>query len=100
MMRFAEWIERDQAFGVTNGGGEIAPVLARQRQPLQHTGEALAILRTQRRDPVIVESAQQVVAVEGGGLVERAAFHRGVELPRVHRTGRIAAPLDGLVIAL
>ena len=95
-----------QAHGVADGAGVVAPVFQQIDQPLQRLPKAPAQLLAQGHEPVVIVAWQQIAGIEVNGFDQVAlgsGFITGAhgrakgrfKVGHIQSVGRIQSPLDG-----
>ncbi len=106
MVRLAQRIECDQAFGEWERRREFFLLFKEGGESLQHLGNALPVLFAKWHEPVVVESRQEVILIElrrggerldlPGAIVFRSCGSglgdRCLEINDVDRTGSVLPP--------
>src|SRR5262249_10795510 len=77
---------------------QIARVLAGPDGLTERFGELLAVVVALGIQPIVVESAQEIILIQANGFCVGAPGNRVLELHDIDPATRISLPLDGLVI--
>jgi hypothetical protein len=78
-----ERVEQHPPAGPGQRALEVAPILGRGGEALEHAGEPAVEFVARLVGPVVVQADERVAAPEGDGVLERAVVREPLELPDV-----------------